>query len=143
MSNERALIRAKDMEIEDLKRRLQDTASDQMSEVSVDVVLLFLILKCTQLAESVAAMEARKEKLALQLAKLNGEILTSELPHDTQAPKRRRISDNFMGLGSPKRFAPIDRRAVSTMLKVTEESDMPSKGETVAENVSTWRYGFG
>lgn len=93
----------------------------------------------TGLADEVATMEARKVKLAEQLAKLNGEILTSELPRSgvglpvEQVRKRRpRISDfsslsavsqsTGLGLGipggTPKKM--IDRRAVSTMVRVHE-----------------------
>jgi len=72
-------------------------------------------------------MEARKAKLTAQLAKLNDEILTSEFPRsDSDNPaaiakrKRPRISDftslmmnGRIGVGSPKRIAGNDRRAVS------------------------------
>ena len=80
-------------------------------------------------------MEARKSKLSAQLAKLNAEILTSEFPRSAAGlpvisprPKRRRISDfsNPLGLGTPKRVIVNDRRAVSSMVRVTEEVDAPS-----------------
>lgn len=91
-----------------------------------------------QLADSVAAMEARRFKLHAQLAKLNGEILTSELPRANSglplSPprlKRRRISDftSRMGggrlrIGSPKKLIGNDRRAVSGMVRVAEEVEM-------------------
>lgn len=85
-------------------------------------------------------MEARKAKLAAQLSKLNGEILTSELPRSSiglpleQVRKRRpRISDfsslsaasHTLGLGlgtptaTPKKV--VDRRAVSTMVRHKED----------------------
>ena len=69
-------------------------------------------------------MEARKAKLAQQLAKLNAEILTSEL-HAPQLPKRRRISDNYRHLMSPKQGT-HDRRAVSSMVRVPEDVEMMS-----------------
>lgn len=96
-----------------------------------------------QLAESVAAMEARKAKLTAQLAKLNSEILTSELPRHPSTimgipmsppkPKRRRISDFSavmsigsdrvgLGMGTPKK---VDRRAVSGLTRVQEEKNAP------------------
>lgn len=86
-----------------------------------------------KLAESVTAMEERKAKLQEQLAKLNGEILTSEvvprsmsgLPMSPKM-KRRRISDiSSVGMGTPKKGMG-DRRAVSNMLRVTEEAEMPA-----------------
>lgn len=90
------------------------------------------------LADQLAAMQARKDKLAEQLSKLNSEILTSELPRSRvglpmeQARKRRpRISDFTsltaassgisLGLGvpgTPKKQ--VDRRAVSTMVRVAD-----------------------
>jgi centromeric protein E len=91
-----------------------------------------------QLAESVADLEARKAKLTNQLAKLNGEILTSEMPRSNAGlplspprPKRRRISDCAMlgggrlGLGTPKSKVANERRAVSSMMRLPEE-DMQS-----------------
>ena len=65
-------------------------------------------------------MEERKVKLSTQLAKLNSEILTSDV-HNVFAPKRRRISDNLSALKSATAQAQ-NRRAVSTMVRVPEES---------------------
>ena len=78
-------------------------------------------------------MEERKAKLVAQLAKLNGEILTSEdIPrsmsgiHVSPKPKRRRISDfNSMGMGTPKKGMG-DRRTVSNMIRVSEEDELIS-----------------
>ena len=78
-------------------------------------------------------MEERKAKLVSQLAKLNGEILTSEeIPRSMSGvllspkPKRRRISDfNSMGLGTPKKGMG-DRRTVSNMIRLSEEEEAPS-----------------
>ena len=71
-----------------------------------------------QLAESVADLEERKKRLTVKLAKLNGEILTSELPRldglmplSPAKPKRRRISE-FLGHDRPK-TPTTHRRAVS------------------------------
>lgn len=97
------------------------------------------VLTYGQLAESVAAMEARKAKLQAQLAKLNGEILTSDLPRANSglpmSPpqiERRRVSDftsrvsgGRVGIGSPKKVVVNERRAVSGMMRVTEEVEMP------------------
>ncbi|WVF71322.1 hypothetical protein IAT40_006125 [Kwoniella sp. CBS 6097] len=134
LSSERALIKAKDQEIEDLKKRLQGITggqTHQKAEPEADQI--------SELAESVVAMEARKAKLSAQLAKLNGEILTSEMPRSGSGlpmsppkPKRRRISDfsamvasgsgrSGIGLGTPKKT--IDRRAVSGMTRVPEEGE--------------------
>ncbi|WWC70146.1 uncharacterized protein I206_104093 [Kwoniella pini CBS 10737] len=125
-SSERALIKAKDQEIEDLRLRLATFTKKDVNPIS-------------DLAESVAAMEARKSKLVAQLSKLNGEILTSELPRSGSGlplsppkPKRRRISDfsamistgsgrTGIGLGTPKKT--VDRRAISGMSRLTEESE--------------------
>ncbi|WVW84086.1 hypothetical protein I302_106115 [Kwoniella bestiolae CBS 10118] len=133
-SSERALIKAKDQEIEELKSRLATLTSSESSariEPQVDQI--------SNLAESVAAMEARKAKLVSQLSKLNGEILTSELPRSGSGlplsppkPKRRRISDfsaivasgsgrTGIGLGTPKKT--VDRRAISGMSRLTEENE--------------------
>nr|XP_018262811.1 uncharacterized protein I303_04295 [Kwoniella dejecticola CBS 10117]OBR84969.1 hypothetical protein I303_04295 [Kwoniella dejecticola CBS 10117] len=128
-SSERALIKAKDQEIEELRTRL---ATLSKADAPVNSI--------SDLAESVAAMEARKAKLVVQLSKLNGEILTSELPRSSSGllpisppkPKRRRISDfsaiittgsgrTNIGLGTPKKT--IDRRAISGMSRLTEESE--------------------
>lgn len=78
-------------------------------------------------------MEERKARLVAQLAKLNGEILTSEeIPRSMSGilvspkPKRRRISDfNSMGMGNPKKNMG-DRRTVSNMIRVSEEEEIPS-----------------
>lgn len=96
-----------------------------------------------------ADLEARKAKLTSQLAKLNGEILTSELPRvgsmasiPVNRPKRRRISDfaNLMGggrlgMGSPK-MRVADRRAVSGMIRLGED-EMPSLTGIVEGEVSS------
>ncbi len=98
----------------------------------------------TQLAESVAAMEARRSRLHAQLAKLNGEILTSELPRagsglplSPPQQKRRRISevigltgDGRTGIGSPRRVICEERRAVSGMTRLTEEVEGSGLNET-------------
>ncbi|WRT66518.1 uncharacterized protein IL334_003477 [Kwoniella shivajii] len=128
-SSERALIKAKDEEIEGLKQRLAGLTNG--IPPAIDPI--------SDLVESVAAMEARKSRLITQLAKLNGEILTSELPRSGSIlplsppkPKRRRISDFSalmaagssrmgLGLGTPKKT--IDRRAISGMARVTEEGE--------------------
>ena len=79
-------------------------------------------------------MEKRKSRLNAQLAKLNAEILTSEVPRagvpqtPTSKIKRRRISDWTpgpgglgLGLGSPRRAVLDQRRVVSNMVRVPEE----------------------
>ncbi|WWC94352.1 hypothetical protein V866_001194 [Kwoniella sp. B9012] len=133
-SSERALIKAKDQEIEELRSRLATlTRSESSPKVEPQIEPTF------NLADSVAAMEARKTKLVAQLSKLNGEILTSELPRSGAGlplsppkPKRRRISDFSaivstgtgrmgIGLGTPKKT--VDRRAISGMSRLTEESE--------------------
>nr|XP_031863411.1 uncharacterized protein CI109_001287 [Kwoniella shandongensis]KAA5530483.1 hypothetical protein CI109_001287 [Kwoniella shandongensis] len=135
-SSERALIRAKDQEIEELRQRLQGLTGQQAQRAEPDNDHI------TDLAESVAAMEARRARLKEQLAKLNGEILTSELPRPGSGfpmsppkPKRRRISDFSaimgvgtnrigLGLGTPQKMN--DRRAISGMTRVPEgEEEMP------------------
>ncbi|WVO15973.1 hypothetical protein L204_103638 [Cryptococcus depauperatus] len=132
-SSERALIRAKDQEIEELKARLQNLQFSTKADSDDDQIV--------DLAESVAAMEARKTKLITQLAKLNSEILTSELPRHHSGsllpisppkPKRRRISDYSalvsngdrigLGMGTPKK---TDRRAVSGLIRVQEDNQIP------------------
>ena len=73
-------------------------------------------------------MEERKARLAEQLAKLNAEILTSDLiPHVlSPKPKRRRISDfHAVGMGTPKKGT--DRRAVSNKIQVIEEEPVSIK----------------
>ncbi|OWZ51163.1 centromeric protein E [Cryptococcus neoformans c45] len=136
-ASERALIRAKDQEIEELRARLMGLTNSRSSKMEPDTD------QVTDLAESVAAMEARKAKLTAQLAKLNSEILTSELPRHPSTimgtpmsppkPKRRRISDFSaimsvgsdrigLGMGTPKK---VDRRAVSGLTRVQEEEDAP------------------
>ncbi|ODO06440.1 centromeric protein E [Cryptococcus wingfieldii CBS 7118] len=136
-ASERAMIRAKDQEIEELRARLLGLTGDSAPpKAGPDADQI------TDLADSVAAMEARKAKLTAQLAKLNGEILTSELPRHSASsfnlpqtpskPKRRRISDFSaimssggdrmgLGMGTPKKAA--DRRAVSNLVGVKEESE--------------------
>ncbi|WVQ81716.1 hypothetical protein IAT38_003841 [Cryptococcus sp. DSM 104549] len=136
-SSERALIKAKDQEIEELRARLVGLQNGQPpSRAGSNNGQI------SDLAESVAAMEARKAKLTAQLAKLNGEILTSELPRPGTAtplsppkPKRRRISDFSaimstgsdrigLGVGTPKKVN--DRRAISGLVRVAEgEEEMP------------------
>lgn len=87
-------------------------------------------------------MEARKYRLTTQLAKLNTQVLTSELPRvgsgmvlASPKPKRRRISDlhsalgaSRVGLGSPKQKALDTRRAVSSMLRMQQvpEDETPA-----------------
>nr|KIR85317.1 centromeric protein E [Cryptococcus tetragattii IND107] len=136
-ASERALIRAKDQEIEELRARLMGLTDNLPKKMEPDCD------QVTDLAESVAAMEARKAKLTAQLAKLNSEILTSELPRHPSTimgipmsppkPKRRRISDFSaimsigsdrvgLGMGTPKK---VDRRAVSGLTRVQEEKDAP------------------
>ncbi|GFZ46737.1 hypothetical protein JCM24511_03957 [Saitozyma sp. JCM 24511] len=135
-SSERALIQAKDKEIEVLKRRLQVMAGQTQTQPSSST--LDQSEQVADLAESVADLEARKAKLTNQLAKLNGEILTSEMPRSNAGlplspprPKRRRISDFAMlgsgrlGLGTPKSKVANERRAVSSMMRLPEE-DMQS-----------------
>ncbi|WVQ99545.1 hypothetical protein IAU59_006681 [Kwoniella sp. CBS 9459] len=153
LSSERALIKAKDQEIEDLRKRLQGLTNGQVAaqraESESDQI--------SELAESVVAMEARKAKLSAQLAKLNGEILTSEMPRSGSGlpmsppkPKRRRISDFSalvasgsgragIGLGTPRKGA--DRRAVSGMTRVPEEGEemsaiMGTLGQVAQGNVA-------
>lgn len=119
------------MEIASLKRQLENLGQQRMAEKDIPTSSTEL----SELAESVAELEARKAKLAEQISKLNGEILTSELPRsNTGLPasppkkKRPRISDftstsqaaNLgIGLGTPSKG--MDRRAVSTMIRVPEE----------------------
>ncbi|KAK8864543.1 hypothetical protein IAR55_001793 [Kwoniella newhampshirensis] len=135
-SSERALIRAKDQEIEELRQRLQGLTGQQALRADPDTDQI------SDLADSVAAMEVRRARLKEQLAKLNGEILTSELPRagagrpmSPPKPKRRRISDFSaimavgtnrigLGLGTPQKVN--DRRAISGMTRVPEaEEEMP------------------
>lgn len=96
-------------------------------------------------------MEARKSKLSEQLAKLNGEILTSELPRSgvglpitSPRKKRPRISDftslssaalglGGLGLGTPVKSS--DRRAVSHMVRVHED-DYASVHDAMPDNPS-------
>ncbi|BEI93295.1 uncharacterized protein CcaverHIS019_0509230 [Cutaneotrichosporon cavernicola] len=127
-----AVIRAKDLEIAELKAQLESLASNARSQTQ-DTIPNEQI---SGLADELAAMEARKTKLAEQLSKLNSEILTSELPRSgaglpMEQPRKRRprISD-FTSLtsasrgidiglgmpGTPKKL--VDRRAVSTMVPV-------------------------
>ncbi|EKD00397.1 centromeric protein e (cenp-e protein) [Trichosporon asahii var. asahii CBS 8904] len=131
ISSEGAVIRAKDMEIASLKRQLENLGQQRMVEKDSSTSSTEL----SELAESVAELEARKAKLAQQISKLNGEILTSELPRSSTGlpasppkKKRPRISDftstsqaaNLgIGLGTPSKH--MDRRAVSTMIRVPEE----------------------
>ena len=107
-----------------------------------------------QLTDSVAVMESRKSKLTTLLAKLNGEILTSEIPRAAAGMplspphlKRRRISEfsslmeaGRLGIGSPKKVVASERRAVSGMVRLTEEVEMPGISGTIdaaAELVTT------
>ncbi|RXK38655.1 hypothetical protein M231_04062 [Tremella mesenterica] len=130
LSSDRALIKAKDKEIEVLKRRLQVLADDRPTTPHPGQI--------ADLADSVAAMEARKATLNMQLARLNAEILTSEFPRGVGAQpapsmiKRHRISDftftpgrsrMALGVGSP-RPEKDSRRTVSTMLRVPEENGL-------------------
>lgn len=97
-------------------------------------------------------MEARKYRLTTQLAKLNTQVLTSEMPRigsglplASPKPKRRRISDlhnalggSRVGLGSPKQKALDNRRAVSNMLRmpqVPEDEMPPIHGQLEAEPI--------
>ncbi|ORX37881.1 kinesin motor domain-domain-containing protein [Kockovaella imperatae] len=121
MSDEKALIRAKDKEIEDLKRRLEEVMNDSVSRIATSDGSSQSAIGA-ELAESVAAMEARKAKLAEQLAKLNAQILTSEAHQPQTVPQRRRISDNYKHLMSPRQGT-HDRRAVSSMIRVPEEGE--------------------
>ncbi|ODN80563.1 hypothetical protein L202_02763 [Cryptococcus amylolentus CBS 6039] len=144
-ASEQAMIRAKDQEIEELRARLLGLTGDSAPpKAGPDADQI------TDLADSVAAMEARKAKLTAQLAKLNGEILTSELPRHSASsfnfpqtpakPKRRRISDFSaimssggdrmgLGMGTPKKAA--DRRAVSNLVGVKEESETSATSGTL------------
>jgi centromeric protein E len=150
MSSEQALIKAKDKEIEILRRRLEGLVvkDDGQSEGSVNADQVQNVRPVigrfadSQLADSVAAMEARKNRLHTQLAKLNTQVLTSELPRAghgvpslPSGPKRRRISDLYsvmgasrVGLGSPKQKALDNRRAVSSALRMPQvlEDEMPA-----------------
>ncbi|KLT45454.1 kinesin-domain-containing protein [Cutaneotrichosporon oleaginosum] len=128
-----AVIRAKDREIAELKAQLESLASSARSPQGS-----ILNPQMSGLADELAAMQARKDKLAEQLSKLNSEILTSELPRSRaglpmEQPRKRRprISDftsltaasSGIGLGlglpgTPKKQ--IDRRAVSTMVRVAD-----------------------
>ncbi|KAL7421908.1 Kinesin-like protein kip2 [Cryptotrichosporon argae] len=143
MSSDRAVIRAKDLEIEALKAQLQ-TMSGSQRDVTVESSE-----QIAELADSVAAMEARKAKLTAQLAKLNGEILTSELPRSTSnlplsppRKKRPRISDFTLpgsgrlalGLGTPKKGMG-DRRAVSGMTRLLEDEEMPAISSVLESEV--------
>ncbi|KAL1411458.1 Kinesin-like protein kip2 [Vanrija albida] len=144
LSSDRAVIRAKDMEIADLRRQLEQLAATHEPQRPTEEI--------AELAESVASMEARKIKLTEQLSKLNGEILTSELPRTmtglpTSPPrkKRPRISDFTsltsaalgIGLGTPTkttRTPVLDRRAVSTMVRVVEDPEIDAQA-TMIENL--------
>jgi hypothetical protein len=73
-------------------------------------------------------MEDRKSKLATQLAKLNGEILTSQTfgGKINGRPIRRRISDSARGLGVGfPQSSVAARRVVSGMSRVSEDSEAP------------------
>lgn len=126
------MIRAKDLEIADLRRQLEELASRPADAVEGPAL--------SELADELAAMKARKDRLAQDLAHLNSQILTSELPPTsiaigvtgaTPRKRRARISDvsvhssasQFLGLGTPRKSTAVDRRAVSTVVRVTEESD--------------------
>ncbi|GMK55272.1 hypothetical protein CspeluHIS016_0203280 [Cutaneotrichosporon spelunceum] len=128
-----AVIRAKDREISELKAQLESLASNLQPQWQGAIPSE----QMSGLADELAAMEARKTKLAEQLSKLNSEILTSELPRSRaglpmEQPRKRRprISDFTsltsasrgidIGLGLPgasKKL--VDRRAVSTMTRTT------------------------
>lgn len=83
-------------------------------------------------------MEGRKHKLTTQLAKLNAQVLTSELPRSGSGfplspprKKRPRISDftsmlqgERIGLGSPMRTV-VESRAVSGLIRVSEDDELP------------------
>lgn len=108
---------------------------DQFTDVRSG--LTFQSAEELQLAESVAVMEARKAKLHAQLAKLNGEILTSELPRSFSGmpmsppnQKRRRISEVLGGpglaIGAPKRTTVGERRVVSSTLRFKEDENSGS-----------------
>lgn len=103
-----------------------------------------------ELQDTLADMEARKAKLISHLAKLNGEILTSELPRSgiglpisTPRMKRPRISDftslasglGGLGLGTPTPKKAFDRRAVSNMVRVPEEMTPVSSQDTMIGNL--------
>ncbi|WOO81136.1 Kinesin-like protein KIN-7L [Vanrija pseudolonga] len=157
LNSDLAVIRAKDIEIAELRRQLEQLAAShepqRPTEEIAEVCLLSSYIQCSpnahQLAESVASMEARKVKLTEQLAKLNGEILTSELPRTmtglpTSPPrkKRPRISDFTsltsaalgIGLGTPTKTPVVDRRAVSTMVRVVEDSETDAQS-AIIENL--------
>lgn len=104
-------------------------------------------------------MEARKFRLTTQLAKLNTQVLTSELPRAGSAvtlaspkPKRRRISDlhnalggSRVGLGSPKQKALDNRRAVSSVLRMPQlpENDMPAiHAQLEGDTTKVWRFRY-
>jgi hypothetical protein len=72
-------------------------------------------------------LEDRKNRLATQLAKLNGEILTSQsFAAKINGRPRRRISDSARGLGvGLPQPALGGRRAVSGMSRVSEDSETP------------------
>lgn len=87
-------------------------------------------------------MEARKTVLSTKLARLNAEIITSEMPRSVAGlsatpikPKRRRISEfaGPLGLGSPRRVV-NDRRAVSNMSRLTEEIETTTATITTLES---------
>lgn len=161
-SSEQALIRAKDQEIDDLKRRLQaiegsghreslaSEAADTTSEVRRCETGLSGLANGHQLAESVAELEARKARLTAKLAKLNGEILTSELPRSASGlpispvrPKRRRISDfsTMVGLGTPRAKLGGDRRAVSGMPRLVEDPYVPLSGGAMKTAIGETKVG--
>lgn len=175
LSSDRAVIRAKDMEIIELKRQLEELGggqrnsgnrSTEMAEVSSrlqqNTHRRSSLTHQRQLADSVAAMEARKAKLSEQLAKLNGEILTSELPRSgfglpivSPRKKRPRISDftslssaamgtmGGMGIGLGTPVKSVDRRAVSHMVRVSED-DLAAAGarDAMVEKLDRINNGF-
>lgn len=141
-SSEQAVIRAKDMEIAELKRQLEELA--QNARPSEGAVM--------ELADELAEMTARKERLAKDLALLNSQILTSELPASganfavgaTPRKRRARISDvsvhssasQFLGLGTPRKT--IDRRAVSqhsSVLRLEESDAEMDQQEVLMDNL--------
>lgn len=129
------------MEIAELKKQLETMGGRTIAEEPEEIM---------ELKDTLADMEARKAKLVSQLAKLNGEILTSELPRSgvglpvsTPRMKRPRISDltslssGGLGLGTPTPKKAFDRRAVSNMVRVPEELVPASSQDTVIGNLDS------
>jgi centromeric protein E len=148
-SSEQALIRAKDMEISELRRQLEEVGASAAAEARAQE-------GHAELVGELEKMEKRKAQLRNELAHLNSQILTSENPAagsgigvgaapSTPRKRRARISDvsahssaaHFLGLGglagTPRK---TDRRAVSSVqrsMMVEEDSDMDSDGPTATE----------